>query len=445
MQVYNNLIHKKTEFKSLKKDTVNMYVCGVTVYDLCHIGHARAYVSFDIIRRYLEYRGYKVKYIQNFTDVDDKIINRAIENKEDPLDLSTRMIDEYFLDMDAINIKRADIYPKVTTHIPEIISFIEKLIKKGLAYSVDGDVYYDVRKFKDYGKLSNRKLADMQAGARVDINDKKVYPLDFALWKAEKENELSWDSPWGKGRPGWHIECSAMSMKYLGATFDIHGGGHDLIFPHHENEIAQTEGLTDKPMANYWVHNGFVRINDEKMSKSLDNFFTIREVLKQVDPMALRLFFLMTHYRMPINYSDTDIIETSKALSRISHSLTLNDLKDDAVDVETYRQEFVSAMDDDFNTARALAVVFDLVKQLNKTLNINYQILLKELLSVLGIKIEQKEESIPKEIIALAEKRQQARIDKNWAKSDEYRDQISAAGFAVKDSKDSFEIIKINA
>jgi len=442
IQVYNNLGHKKTELKSIKKDQINMYVCGVTVYDLCHIGHARAYVSFDVIRRYLEYSGSKVKYVQNFTDVDDKIINRAIENKEDPLDLSARMIEEYFTDMDALNIKRADIYPKVSTHITGIITFIENLIKKDLAYESAGDVYYAVRKFKDYGKLSNRKLEDMQAGARVDISDKKHYPLDFALWKAEKENELSWDSPWGKGRPGWHIECSAMSNQYLGATFDIHGGGNDLIFPHHENEIAQSEGLTGKPMANYWIHNGFVRINNEKMSKSLNNFFTIREVLKHIDPMALRLFFLMTHYRMPINYSDTDIKETSKALNRITNAIALENLNHDELDLSIYRNRFIESMNDDFNTARALAVVFDLVKELNKTKNASIKDLLLEILDVLGIKIEVKKETIPVDIIALATKRQEARQNKDWEKSDEYRDQISEAGYAVKDSKDGFELLK---
>ena len=363
--IYNTLNKKKEKFTSIISKKVGMYVCGVTVYDLCHIGHARAYVSFDIIRRYLKYIGYEVKYIQNFTDVDDKIINRAKERGISPLELAKQMIDEYFIDMDKMNIQRADNYPKVTEHIQQIIDFIKALEEKNKAYEVNGDVYFSIKSFDEYGKLSARNTDDMLSGARVEINCQKESPLDFALWKKGLPGEISWDSPWGKGRPGWHIECSAMSREYLGETFDIHGGGQDLIFPHHENEIAQSEALTGKTMSNYWVHNGFVKVDKEKMSKSLDNFFTLRDVIKEHDPMVLRLFFLMTHYRAPINYSTDELVETKKAYEKIRQAILSNKNMGLALEsgyLQIIRKEFREAMNDDFNTAKALAIIFGAIK-----------------------------------------------------------------------------------
>ncbi|MDD5457080.1 MAG: cysteine--tRNA ligase [Candidatus Margulisbacteria bacterium] len=450
LKVYNTLTHQKEILKPLHGKEIKMYVCGVTVYDLCHIGHARAYIVFDVIRRYLLYRGYKVLYVQNFTDVDDKILNRALERKINPLQLSQDMIKEYFTDMDRLNIKRAEIYPKVTGHIPDIIEFIKQLIKKGYAYQAGHDVYFDVDKFKEYGKLSKRQADDMQAGARIEINEKKVNPLDFALWKGDEKSELTWESPWGKGRPGWHIECSAMSRKYLGDTFDIHGGGHDLVFPHHENEIAQSEALTGKPMANYWVHNGFVRINSEKMSKSLGNFFTIRDVLAKIDPVVLRAFFLMTHYRMPINYAEEDIRDVETAISRVRHSLenlTLSSSKNVTTkQINELREEFIEGMDDDFNTARGMAVMFQVLKEFNKNPDTKLLALLKELMHVLGLDIKPLEhEPVPTAIKEMAEQRWQARQQKEWQKSDDLRNSLKEAGYLVEDGKDGYKLTKLDA
>ncbi|MDD4528102.1 MAG: cysteine--tRNA ligase, partial [Candidatus Margulisbacteria bacterium] len=385
LKIYNTLTRKKDEFIPIKKKKVKIYVCGVTVYDLCHIGHARAYVVFDVVRRAFEYLGYKVTYIQNFTDVDDKILNRAKEQGIDALELSKKMISEYFTDMDMLNIKRADNYPKVTEHIPQIIKFVEELEKKGIAYESQGDVYFDISKFKDYGDFSCRNLEDMQAGARVEVNASKRNPSDFVLWKGDDKSNLTWESPWSEGRPGWHIECSVMSREYLGDTFDIHGGGQDLVFPHHQNEIAQTEALTGKKMANYWMHNGFVRIDNEKMSKSLNNFFTVREVLKKYSAMDLRLFFLMTQYRMPINYSDQELEQAKTAGDRIRSVLMLQDLQETKVDLSEYKEEFVASLEDDFNTARALAVIFNLLKELNKSHSQEIYNLFVEFLTVLGL------------------------------------------------------------
>lgn len=452
LKVYNSISHNKEEFIPIKDKQVNMYVCGVTVYDLCHLGHARAYVVFDIIRRALKFLGYQVKYIQNFTDVDDKILDRANQNKIDPSLLTEEMIKEYFTDMDALNINRADAYPRVTGMIKEIILFIEELVAKGFAYQIKGDVYFDISKFKDYGKFAHRDPQDLLAGARVKVNDGKKNPHDFVLWKSDLKSEMSWDSPWGKGRPGWHIECSVMSRELLGDSFDIHGGGQDLVFPHHQNEIAQTEALTGKKMANYWIHNGFVRIDNEKMSKSLGNFFTIREVLKHYEPMDLRLFFLMTHYRMPINYSDAELEQAKKANKKILNAL--NNFKaqamnsEDNYDVTEYLNEFTKAMEDDFNTARALAVVFELIKILNKT---NSQLvfnLLRQILEVLGLeysnyKLEDSVYNVPDKIISLAEKRWQAKLSKDWAKADQLRAELLALGYTMKDLKDEYLLEKV--
>ncbi len=445
IKIYNTLTRKKEDFNPINAGEVKMYVCGVTVYDLCHIGHARAYVVFDVVRRALEYLGYKVLYIQNFTDVDDKILNRAKEQNINPLDLSQKMIEEYFIDMDKLNIKRADNYPKVTDHIPQIIDFVKALEAKGIAYESAGDVYFDISKFKEYGEFSCRNPEDMQAGARVEINTSKRNPMDFVLWKGDDKSNLTWESPWSKGRPGWHIECSVMSRVYLGDTFDIHGGGQDLVFPHHQNEIAQTEALTGKKMANYWMHNGFVRINDEKMSKSLNNFFTVREVLKKYSAMDLRLFFLMTQYRMPINYSDKELEQAKTAGDRIRSVLGLKDLKVTKTDLTEYKNEFLSALEDDFNTSRCLAVVFTILKELNKLHSQEIYKLLVEFLSVLGLAPygeEQEVESVSVGIKKLAEKRWQAKQNKEWAEADKLRKEISDLGYLVKDSKDGYELIK---
>lgn len=445
LKIYNTLTRKKDEFIPIKKKKVKIYVCGVTVYDLCHIGHARAYVVFDVVRRAFEYLGYKVTYIQNFTDVDDKILNRAKEQGIDALELSKKMISEYFTDMDMLNIKRADNYPKVTEHIPQIIKFVEELEKKGIAYESQGDVYFDISKFKDYGDFSCRNLEDMQAGARVEVNASKRNPSDFVLWKGDDKSNLTWESPWSEGRPGWHIECSVMSREYLGDTFDIHGGGQDLVFPHHQNEIAQTEALTGKKMANYWMHNGFVRIDNEKMSKSLNNFFTVREVLKKYSAMDLRLFFLMTQYRMPINYSDQELEQAKTAGDRIRSVLMLQDLQETKVDLSEYKEEFVASLEDDFNTARALAVIFNLLKELNKSHSQEIYNLFVEFLTVLGLEKYSEvavEVSIPAEVIALAEKRWQAKQDKDWALSDKLRVELSNLGYIVKDSKDGYDLTK---
>ncbi len=444
LKVYNTLSRKKEEFISIKDKEVSIYVCGVTVYDLCHIGHARAYVVFDIVRRMFEYIGYKVKYIQNFTDVDDKILNRAKEKNIDPLVLSSNMIDEYFIDMDALNIKRADNYPKVTEHISQIINFIKELEAKDIAYESQGDVYFDISKYKEYGEFSCRNLEDMQAGARVDINKNKKNPFDFVLWKGDENSDLNWESPWSQGRPGWHIECSVMSKEYLGDTFDIHGGGQDLVFPHHQNEIAQTESLTGKKMANYWMHNGFVRIDNEKMSKSLNNFFTVREVLRKYSPMDIRLFFLMTQYRMPINYSDKELDQSRTAGDRIRKAIQVETISDNN-DYSDLKEKFIQAIEDDFNTAKTLAIVFSLVKEVNKSKSSNALSLLKEFLNVLGLNYlseETKQENAPAEVVELAKQRWEAKTNKDWGEADKLRASISELGYIVKDSKDGYDLIK---
>jgi len=377
IRVYNTMSGKKEEFVPLQENKVGMYVCGVTVYDLCHIGHARSAIIFDMIYRYLRYRGYEVTFVRNFTDIDDKIINRANQEKIDYKTIAERYIREFEVDMGGLGLEKATMEPRATDHIPEMIRLLSTLVENGYAYRGGSDVFFSVGRFKDYGKLSKRNLDEMQAGARVEIDEKKENPLDFVLWKGSKPGEPFWESPWGKGRPGWHIECSVMSMKYLGETFDIHGGGKDLVFPHHENEIAQSEGATGNIFARYWIHNGFINIDKEKMSKSLGNFLTIKDVLKQWHPEVLRLFFLSSHYRSPLDYTEESLKEAKSGLDRFYSMLKAvqDEIKRPAqpkgkVDtpafkeaqqaIESFQARFEEAMDDDFNTAQSLGYFFGL-------------------------------------------------------------------------------------
>jgi len=383
VQIYNTLTRRKEELVPREPGKIYMYVCGPTTYNFIHLGNARPLVVFDTVRRYFLYKGYSVRYIQNFTDIDDKIINRAREEGEDPIQLARKYVEEYFRDADALNVMRADVHPKVSGHLPEIVDLVRVLIERGHAYVVEGDVYFDISSFKEYGKLSGRSLDDMQAGARVDVDPRKRHPMDFALWKSAKPGEPAWDSPWGPGRPGWHIECSAMSRKYLGDNFDIHGGGFDLIFPHHENEIAQSEAATGQPFARYWMHNGFITVNQEKMSKSLGNFFLVREILDKFPPETVRFFLLSTHYRSPLDFDDEKLSAAGRGLERIKNCLRgLEEAKsgmprqdlsgeDKALleAMEKRRQEFEAAMEDDFNTALATGIMFDAVGDINSYLH----------------------------------------------------------------------------
>lgn len=387
MEIYNTLTRQKETFQPREPGKVYIYVCGPTTYNYIHLGNARAFMVFDTVRRYFDYKGYDVTYIQNFTDVDDKIINRAAEEGKDPLVLARNYINEYFKDADALNIRRADRHPKVTEHINEIISMVEKLVENGSAYVAEGDVYFEVRKFAGYGKLSGRSLDDMRAGARVEVDARKRDPLDFVLWKAAKPGEPSWESPWGPGRPGWHIECSAMSLKYLGTNFDIHGGGLDLVFPHHENEIAQSEAATGEQFVRYWAHNGFITVNAEKMSKSLGNFFLVRDILAKFPPETVRFFLLSTHYRSPLDFDDDKLAAAGRGLERIKTSIRLlseamakptgenaetliagsiiNKDQTFEMRLDELKDSFESAMDDDFNTALATGINFDLAREVN--------------------------------------------------------------------------------
>ena len=470
LNIYNTLARKKEPFKSVEPGKVLMYVCGPTVYDSCHIGHARAFVVFDVIVRYFEVAGMAVTYVRNFTDVDDKIINRANELNMSSLELADIYIKEFKDDMEALHVAPPTVEPRVTEHIPEIVAFIEKLIHKGAAYTIEGDVYFSVEFFKEYGKLSGRRLEDMEAGSRVDIDRRKRNPFDFALWKSAKPSEPYWESPWGQGRPGWHIECSAMSSKFLGRTFDIHGGGKDLIFPHHENEIAQSECATGTVFANYWVHNGFVNINQEKMSKSLGNFLMVKDVLKHFHPEAVRLFLLSKQYRNPIDFSDGALLESTTALDRIyallqrlENHIGPFDKKAEETDeiFDTYWKRFCEAMDDDFNTARALAVIFDAVRQANRhldekngtiatTLLSNLRRAIFEMGKVLGVLNQsadvylsekkstqvEKQDIDPAEVESLLKDRETARKDKDWNKADEIRDRLAAMNVVIEDRPD---------
>jgi len=448
LQIHNSLTKQKEVFTPIEAGKVKLYVCGMTVYDLCHVGHARVMVVFDIVTRYLRASGYEVTYVRNITDIDDKIIARANENKETIGSLTTRFIDEMNQDADALGVIRPDIEPKATESMPEIIAMIETLITKGFAYAADnGDVYYDVSEFEQYGKLSGRNIDELRVGERVAVNEAKADPLDFVLWKAAKPEEPAWDSPWGQGRPGWHIECSAMSAECLGEHFDIHGGGQDLQFPHHENEIAQSEGAHGCQSVNYWMHNGFVRIDDEKMSKSLGNFFTVREVLQQYSPEVIRYFILSSHYRSPLNYSNESLEQAKSALTR--YYTALRDIEAQTnvqwQDDDDFGVRFKSAMDDDFNTALALSVMADVRQALNKADN-EQQAYLAGLLhsfgDVLGLFQQDAEGFLSGDqnddealkIEDLIAQRKQARIDKDWAKADQVRDELSVMGIILEDN-----------
>ncbi|MGB9715756.1 MAG: cysteine--tRNA ligase [Thermodesulfovibrionales bacterium] len=475
MKIYNTLTGKKEEFETLSPGIVKMYVCGVTVYDYCHIGHARSAIVFDIMSRYLRYKGYNVIFVKNFTDIDDKIINKSKQEGISWDSVARKYTEEYYIDMDALGVGRPDLEPKATEHIKEMIEIIKVLIDKGYAYEIDGNVYFEVEKFPEYGKLSKRNMEEMVAGARVEVDERKKNPMDFALWKRSKEGEPAWDSPWGAGRPGWHIECSAMSIKHLGKEIDIHGGGADLIFPHHENEIAQSESFTGKPFARYWVHNGFITIDREKMSKSLGNFFTVREILDKFDPEVLRLFLLSTHYRSPIEFSDEQLRETEVSLDRYySTILRVNSfLEEDRVDsssekaertfeikVQQFRKRFEEAMDDDFNTALALGHIFDFIRDINRFIDskpsgLKVKELLqksKEVLSEIGrvlnifgrtpeewyrsLMLKKKIKLSEEEILEKIKERQDARKKKDWKLADRIRKDLEERGIILED-KDS--------
>jgi cysteinyl-tRNA synthetase len=447
MKIYNTLSGQKEEFTP-QGNVVRMYVCGVTPYAPSHLGHAMSYIVFDTIRRYLEFRGYNVKYVQNFTDIDDKIIARANETGISAKDLAQKFIDQYFTVMDALNIKRADIYPKATEEIPKIIEIIEGLIKRGHAYQAGGDVYFRVNSDPDYGKLSHRTLDGMMAGARIEVDEAKEHPLDFALWKASKPGEPQWHSPWGLGRPGWHIECSAMSLKYLGETLDIHGGGQDLIFPHHENEIAQSECYTGvKPFVRYWLHNGLMQLGEEKMSKSTGKLVGISEVLEKYSPDAVRLWVLSSHYRSPITYSDENLSATERGIERLVRAvhIDIGESTAPAIDAQSHRERFIEAMDDDFNTPQAVAALFALAREINRGRDegmniVEAQKILRELASVLGLVLpkpvaEAVAESVNiNEVEALIKEREDMRRRKDWRRADEIRDKLKAQGITLEDT-----------
>ncbi len=478
LRIHNTLTGEKEEFVPLREKKVGMYVCGVTVYDLCHIGHARSAIVFDTIYRYFRYRGYDVTFVRNFTDIDDKIIKKANEEGVDWKTIAEKYIGEFDVDMGRLGLEKPSVEPKATEHIPDMIQLISTLVQKGFAYQGGGDVFFSVLKFRDYGKLSKRNLEDMQAGARVEIDEKKENPLDFALWKASKPGEPFWESPWGKGRPGWHIECSVMSQKYLGETFDIHGGGRDLIFPHHENEVAQSEAATGKPFVRYWIHNGFVNIHKEKMSKSLGNILTIKEILKEWHPEVLRLFFLSHHYRSPVDYSEDSFLEAKAGLDRFYSTLNaiqeelkkpLSQRKLDSPAIghchqalESFQARFEKAMDDDFNTAQALGCFYDLQTQLNSLLSLSkgqpaeeIAFLLKKGFDHLSTKGwvfglfredpdlylgQQKKDGLNKlnlteeNILQSIEERKLARKEKNWKRADEIRNDLLAKGIVLEDT-----------
>jgi cysteinyl-tRNA synthetase len=478
IRIHNTLTGKKEDFVPLHEKKVGMYVCGVTVYDLCHIGHARSAIVFDTIFRYFQYRGYDVTFVRNFTDIDDKIIKRANEEGVDCKTIAERYIAEFNLDMGRLGLEKPSVEPKATEHIPEMIQLISTLIQKGFAYQGGGDIFFSVEKFKDYGKLSKRNLEDMQAGARVDIDEKKENPLDFALWKASKPGEPFWGSPWGKGRPGWHIECSVMSQKYLGETFDIHGGGRDLTFPHHENEVAQSEAATGKPFVRYWIHNGFVNINKEKMSKSLGNILTIKEILEDWHPEVLRLFFLSHHYRSPVDYSEESFNDTKLGLDRFY--MTLNAIQEELKKplsqenlfsplieschqaIESFQARFEEAMDDDFNAAEALGYFYDLQRNLNSLLDISKGHPTQEIVSMMKQGLDhfskmgrvfglfgedpgdylarQRKEGLKKlnlteeQILHVIEERNLARKEKNYKRADEIRKDLLSKGIVLEDT-----------
>jgi len=456
MKIFNSLKKQKVEFVPIKPGEVSMYVCGPTVYNFFHIGNGRTFIVFDTIRRYLEYRGYKVNFIQNFTDIDDKMIKKANAEGTTVKELGDRYIAEYYKDADALNIERATVNPRATEFMAEIVSFVKDLIDKGYAYEVEGDVYFNTKKFASYGKLSGQNLEDLQAGARISVDERKNDPMDFAVWKKQKTGEPAWESPWGLGRPGWHIECSCMAYKLLGETIDIHAGGTDLMFPHHENEIAQSEARTGKPFANYWLHSAFVNVNNQKMSKSLNNFFTAREVLERYDADVVRFLMLSAHYRTQLNFSE-ELLDSAKAsVERLYNAVgnlesllaevtreEMNDAEKEYLnDLNSYKQKYIEKMDDDFNTADGISVIFDLVRDMNTNITANSSkalvefalSLIRELGSPLGILQKTTKGSLEEEIETLIEQRQQARKDKNWALSDKIRDDLKARGIVLEDT-----------
>ncbi|MGO5091392.1 cysteine--tRNA ligase [Clostridium sp. LCP25S3_F10] len=456
MNVYNTLTNKKENFVTLVPGEVKMYVCGPTVYNFFHIGNARTFVVFDTIRRYLEYRGYKVKFIQNFTDIDDKMIKKANEEGTSVKELGDRFIKEYYKDADDLNIERATKNPRATEFIEEIIKFVSDLIEKGYAYEIDGDVYFSTKKFNDYGRLSGQNLEELQLGSRINVDERKKDPMDFAIWKSQKPGEPAWESPWGLGRPGWHIECSCMAYNLLGETIDIHAGGSDLSFPHHENEIAQSEARSGKQFAKYWLHAAFINVNNQKMSKSLNNFFTAREILEKYDADVLRMFMLSAHYRTQMNFSVELLDSTKAALERLYNSVNnlenlLDEIKQESFkdeelkyknELEKYKEKYIEKMDDDFNTADAISVIFDLIRDINTNVTIEsskalveYALdLIKELGNPLGILQKSTKANLEEEIEKLIEERQKARKEKNWALADKIRDDLKEKGIVLEDT-----------
>lgn len=466
MYIYNSLSRKKEEFKPVQEGKAGIYACGPTVYNYFHIGNARPFITFDVLRRQLEREGYDVTFVQNFTDIDDKMIRRANEEGITVKELADRFIAEYYKDAEALGIRPATVHPKATDHIPEIINLVSRLIENGHAYATpSGDVYYRVSAFPRYGKLSGQRMEDREMGAseRLNVETEKESPEDFALWKAQKPGEPAWESPWGAGRPGWHIECSAMSMKYLGETFDIHCGGKDLLFPHHENEIAQSEGATGKPYVHYWMHNGFINVDNQKMSKSLNNFFTVRDISKEYDLEAVRLFMLSAHYRSPINFS-RDLIEAANAsLNRLytarnhlrfiaenGEERPLSEEENEFIGrLAGYEKRFDDAMDDDLNTADALGAVFEIVKDANisiteKSSKEAAKSALKSLMAVCGVLgfLTKNDDEIPAEITGMLKEREEARKNRDWKRSDELRDALKDAGYIVEDTKNGQKVRK---
>lgn len=456
MKIFNTMSKEKEEFIPINSGEVKMYVCGPTVYNFFHIGNARTFIIFDTVRRYFEYKGYKVSFIQNFTDIDDRMINKANQDGISIKELGDKFISEYYKDADGLHIERATANPRATEFIQDIINFVKDLIDKGYAYEIDGDVYFSTEKFKDYGKLSGQDLEQLESGVRINVDERKKNPMDFAIWKNQKDGEPGWQSPWGMGRPGWHIECSCMAHKLLGDTIDIHAGGMDLVFPHHENEIAQSESRNGKKFANYWMHSAYLNVNNQKMSKSLNNFLTARDALEKFDYEVIRFLMLSAHYRTQLNYSPELLESSNSALERIYNSIynlesllektAVNKLKDDEKEyldnLNCYRDKYIEKMDDDFNTADAISVIFDIVKDVNSNLNINSSkeiietsiSLIRELGKPLGILQKTTKISLEKEIEKLIEERQKARKEKNFAMADKIRDDLKDKGIILLDT-----------